>query len=47
MTGLLLASPVRNRAGTASSCRTCPNRNDRRNVPSADGARVPVNNRLR
>jgi hypothetical protein len=32
------ASPVRNLEATASSWRTCPNVNDRRNDPNVEGA---------
>ena len=39
-------SPERNRAATASNCRTWPKVNARRNVPNVDGARTPVNNLL-
>ena len=43
--GAYPARPARNLAATASNCRTCPNLNERRNVPNVDGARTPVNNR--
>ena len=43
--GACRARPAVSRAATASSWRTCPNANARRNVPSVDGARTPVNNR--
>ena len=36
---------ARTREATASSCRTCPNRNSRRNDPSVDGAYVRSNSR--
>ncbi len=39
------ASPARNRAATASSCRTCPNVKARRNEPNVDGAYALVNTR--
>ena len=42
--GAYPARPARNLAATASNCRTCPNLNERRNVPNVDGARTPVNN---
>jgi hypothetical protein len=43
--GAFLAKAVRNRAATASSCRTCPRVNVRRNVPSVEGAQIPVKSR--
>jgi hypothetical protein len=36
---------IRNREATASSWRTWPKVNARRNVPNVEGARTPVNNR--
>ena len=45
MIGACRASPAMNRAATASSWRTCPKRNARRNVPSVEGARTPSNSR--
>ncbi len=41
--GTAVASPVRTREWMASSCRTCPNANVRRNVPNVDGARTTEN----
>jgi len=40
-----LANPASSRAATASSWRTWPKVNERRNVPSVDGALAPSNNR--
>jgi len=37
------ASRASSRRATASSCRTLPQVNDRRNDPSVDGARIPPN----
>jgi len=41
--GTAVASPVRTREWTASSCRTCPKEKERRNVPNVDGARTLEN----
>jgi len=43
--GAFLAKEIRNREATASSWRTWPKVNVRRNVPNVEGARTPVNNR--
>jgi hypothetical protein len=44
--GLAAASRARKALATLSSCRTWPKVNERRNVPSVDGARPPVNSRF-
>ena len=41
--GTRLARLRNSPALTASSCRTCPKVNERKNVPSVEGARTPVN----
>jgi hypothetical protein len=44
--GACRARLISSRDATASSCRTWPKVNERRNVPSVDGARTPVTSRF-
>lgn len=43
--GARVSSAASNRDATASSWRTCPKVNARRNVPNVEGARMPANSR--